>query len=165
MHTNIIIAKDFCINIFDGTHDSPKYIPNGLPLITSKYIKNNSIDIINSPKINYKDFNNINKRSLVKQWDILISMIGTVGEVSLVKEIPNFAIKNIGVFRADTLIKAKLIYYYLQSSKAKYYIKNNTTGSTQQYITLTFLKKFKFEFPTDIELQHSIVDIMYSRFY
>ena len=39
---NIIKAYDYCYNVTDGTHDSPKQTEFGKYLITSKHIKDNS---------------------------------------------------------------------------------------------------------------------------
>jgi type I restriction enzyme S subunit len=35
---NYIAASSYCNKIFDGTHDTPKPVANGYPLITSKNI-------------------------------------------------------------------------------------------------------------------------------
>lgn len=40
----VIISSKFCSEIFDGTHDSPKYYDKGYPLVTSKHISSTSID-------------------------------------------------------------------------------------------------------------------------
>ena len=41
-----IIAKDFCLNVTDGTHDSPHRVTEGKYLVTSKHIKDNKIDCV-----------------------------------------------------------------------------------------------------------------------
>ncbi|MDQ7043430.1 MAG: restriction endonuclease subunit S, partial [Sulfurimonas sp.] len=71
-------------SVKDGTHDSPKNKNIGHPLITSKHIKNNQLNIANTNLICQEDFDKINKRSLVQTNDILIGMIGTVGDLYLV---------------------------------------------------------------------------------
>ena len=40
-------AIDFCDDVRDGTHDSPKHLDFGKILITSKNIKDNYIDFTN----------------------------------------------------------------------------------------------------------------------
>lgn len=73
---NIIKACDYCYNVTDGTHDSPKQKDVGKHLITSKHIKENRIDFENAYRISEEDYKKIISRSKVDQWDILISMIG-----------------------------------------------------------------------------------------
>lgn len=46
-----------------------------------------------------EDFNKVNARSLVEKNDILYSMIGTIGLIHRGDYIPNYAIKNIGLFK------------------------------------------------------------------
>lgn len=139
---NFISANSFCKHITDGTHDSPGYTKSGFHLLTSKYIIGGKLNIKDSPLISEADYNKINERSKVEQWDILFSMIGTVGEVCLVNKDPSFAIKNMGLFKCKNEIDAKFLYYYFQSPLAK--VKNTEllAGSTQQYITLSNLKSY-----------------------
>ena len=76
---NLITATEYCYSVFDGTHETPKPQIEGRPLVTSKHILNGKLDIANAYNISIEDYQEINKRSKVHQWDILFSMIGTVG--------------------------------------------------------------------------------------
>ena len=86
------------VDVRDGTHDSPSFHSSGYPLITSKHLQPFCVDKHSANLISESDYNKINERSKVDTNDILISMIGTVGLVSLVVD-PNvnFAIKNVGL--------------------------------------------------------------------
>ena len=156
----ILKSIDICAKVFDGTHDSPKYIPNGVPLVTSKYISNNNIDIINPSKISITDYEKINLRSKVLKNDILISMIGTVGLVARIKDEPYFAIKNIGVLRPRSEIDSKYLFYYLQSTYAQSLIKSQLDGSTQQYLSLDKLRNLNILYPKQEEYKQHIVNII-----
>ena len=115
-----ITATDYCEKVFDGTHDSPKPCKVGFKLLTSKNILAGEIDKKDAYFISEKDYNAINQRSQVKQWDILFSMIGSVGNVCLIKDKDvDFAIKNMGVFSCKSKEEAYFLYYYLQSPFAK----------------------------------------------
>mgnify|MGYP004459651445 CR=1 FL=1 len=138
-----IPAHNFCNSVFDGTHDTPKPCENGHPLILSKNIQRNSINLQDTYNISEEDYNAINARSKVSQWDILFSMIGTVGSVYLEKskDIP-YAIKNMGVFSTKDELKAKWLYYYLQTNEAKSIISNYLNGAVQKFLPLGFLREF-----------------------
>ena len=60
---------DVC-DVRDGTHDSPKYVEEGYPLITSKNVINGEIDFTNVNLISKDDLDKINKRSKVDRGDI-----------------------------------------------------------------------------------------------
>lgn len=156
---NIEYLKNICINITDGTHSSPKKQITGKPLVTSKHLKNGKILFQEANLISEKDFEKINERSKVNQWDVLISMIGTVGELAIVKEKPIFAIKNIGLFNINNETIAKWIYYYFNSPKGKNEIFTKIGGSTQQYITLSDLRNLKIYFPSEM-IRKKIVKIL-----
>ena len=92
-------AESYCLKVTDGTHDSPKKSSEGKLLITSKNIKYGQLDFSSAYLISINDFEEVNKRSKVDKWDVLLSMIGTVGEVCLISRQPDFAIKNVGLFK------------------------------------------------------------------
>ncbi|WP_411739854.1 restriction endonuclease subunit S [Peribacillus sp. S4] len=149
------IPKDFTLRLLndicevkDGTHDSPKQVETGYPLVTSKHLKANEIDFSTTKLISEDDFVKVNKRSLVEYKDILISMIGTVGRLYFVQEHHvNYAIKNIGLIKSSQTEIAEFIYMYFKSPFMINYIKERMTGSTQQYISLTELRKIPVIYP------------------
>ena len=98
-----IPASEFCASVRDGTHDSPKPVERGRKLVTSRHLTTGQLDLSDAYLISEEDFDHINKRSKVDKWDVLISMIGTVGEPCLIKEEPDFAIKNIGLFKTSVM--------------------------------------------------------------
>lgn len=140
----LIPAKEYCVSIFDGTHDTPKPVSNnGHPLITSKHILGSKLDMSSAYNISAADYENIQKRSSVSQWDILFSMIGSVGEIYLEKNahIP-YAIKNIGVFSCKNEGLAKWLYYFLKSPEAKGHINRYLNGAVQKFLPLGALRDF-----------------------
>ena len=140
---NCIPASAYCKKIFDGTHDTPKPVLSGFPLITSKNILGGILNLKDSYNISEVNYTDIQKRSKVSQWDILFSMIGSVGEIYLEKS-PNipYAIKNVGVFSCDDEYKAKWLYYYFKSPQAKQYIQNYLNGAVQKFLPLGTLRSF-----------------------
>lgn len=147
-------------DVRDGTHDSPKECSYGKPLVTSKNIKEGRIDLENTYLISDDDYDFVNQRSKVDMWDVLFSMIGTIGECAIVKDIAPFAIKNVGLFKTGgNELLAKWIYYYFQSNIAKAEINAKIKGSTQQYISLGDLRNFPVLLPA-IEIQRHIIGIL-----
>ena len=148
------------IEVRDGTHDSPKQTENGKYLITSKHLKSNGIDYENAYKISETDFNEVNKRSKVDIDDILFSMIGTLGLIHYVVKEPDFAIKNIGLFKSSQKpFFAKFLFLLLKSPQGKRFIHENADGSTQEYITLGNLRNFKFKYPGEHQIKGFDIDV------
>ena len=154
-------CQEFCQRVADGTHDSPKETQSGKRLVTSKNVKNGRLDIDSAYRISHEDFEAINKRSKVDQWDILLTMIGTVGELCVVKEAsPDFAIKNVGLLKCGDEIRAKWLYYFLRSPQGQSLIEQRKKGSTQQYISLTEIRKLPIPYPTEAGEMKRIVHIL-----
>ena len=154
--------EDFCIRVADGTHDSPQRADIGKPLVTSKNIIGGRLDLSNTYNISVNDFIAINKRSAVHKNDVLLSMIGTVGEACLIEEEPNFAIKNVGLLKNDDEYKAKWLYFYLRSPKAQQLIKERLRGTTQQYLPLGEIRKFPVLYPQARHELELIVDNLWT---
>lgn len=155
-----ISAKDFCASVRDGTHDSPKPVESGRYLITSRHIIGGKIDLSNAYLISNEDFEAINKRSKVDRWDVLLSMIGTVGEPCLVREDPEFAIKNIGLFKTKSELDGKWLYYYLTSPQAQALIRQHSRGTTQAYVPLGALRDFPVRVPNDEGVKRAITNVL-----
>ena len=139
----MIKASEYCAKIFDGTHDTPKPTQDGEYLVTSKCLLDGKIDFSSAYKISKEDYNEVNRRSQVSQYDILFSMIGTIGNTYLEESSNiNYAIKNIGVFSCRNREKAIILYYYLQSPYAKKYIERGLDGAVQKFLSLEKMRNF-----------------------
>jgi type I restriction enzyme, S subunit len=144
------------IQVRDGTHDSPKPTEDSCyKLVTSTHLKPYDVDFGQAYKIREEDFEQINKRSKVRKYDILFSMIGTIGLISYVlcDEI-NFAIKNVGLFKTSQKKEwSEFILGTLKSENVQSQIRTSLLGSTQNYVTLTGLRNIQIIIPSDSVIQ------------
>ena len=154
---NLVLLGDIC-DVRDGTHDSPKYVESdGYPLVTSKNLRNGFVDLNDVNYISKKDYDDINKRSLVEKNDILMPMIGSIGNPVIVESKPKFAIKNVALIKvSDSKILPHFVLLLLSSNIFKKYLLNNSKGSTQKFISLKLLRSFEFNLPS-IEIQEKLV--------
>ena len=67
------------LDVRDGTHDTPKYVLEGIPLVTSKNLCNGKIDFSTAKFISREDHLAISLRSKVDAGDIMYAMIGSIG--------------------------------------------------------------------------------------
>ena len=134
-------------DVRDGTHDSPKSSDSGFPLVTSKNIRNGQISLEGSYLISALDYEQISRRSKVDEFDLLISMIGTVGEVCMVTSEPNFAIKNVGLIKTSNEPLSRFLRYYLVSPAGKNQIRESESGTTQRFIGLGKLRGLEIPVP------------------
>jgi type I restriction enzyme S subunit len=76
-------------------------------------------------------------------------MIGTIGLLYFVLDQDiNFAIKNIGLFKASkNLDYAEYIFLFLSSDYGKTYFRTRLAGTTQSYLTLSSLREMHLIIP------------------
>ena len=152
---------DTITDVRDGTHDSPQYVETGHPFITSKNVKDGFINYEDIQYVSDKDYEEINKRSKVDKNDILMGMIGTIGNIALVRETPDFAIKNVALIKDIGDVYYRYLYHCLQSNSAAHQLDENLDGGTQKFIALNKIRELVIPVPSEHE-QHKIGDYMES---
>lgn len=143
--------NDIC-DVRDGTHDSPKYLQNSeYILITSKNIVNGSIDFENVNYISEEDYIKINKRSKVDNGDIIMPMIGTIGNpiIAHIDGTHKFCIKNVALikFLADSTVNNMFIVNLMRCSSFSSYLLNQNKGGTQKFVALGAIRKLPIPLP------------------
>ena len=134
-------------DVRDGTHDSPKYVEKGYPLITSKNLTDmGTLDFSNVSYLKQDDFDKINQRSKVDIGDILFGMIGTIGKPVRIDR-DDFAIKNVALIKEKGLIKNDYLIHYLHTPTINKQFANNQDGGTQKFIALDKIRKLKIKIP------------------
>lgn len=161
-------SEDFFDKITDGTHDTPKKQSSGYKLLTSKNINENKLDLNTDYFIDEFSYHEVNKRSKVDKNDILFGMIGTVGQVCRVVDEPDYAIKNMGLFKTSNLNSSKVAYYYLKSTYFQEYLASKLSGTTQKYVSLGFLRDLKLPDPENFIVKNWVAkeeefDLIFSR--
>ncbi len=147
------------IDVRDGTHDSPKYVEKGYPLVTSKNIKNGELVLDNVNYISQEDYNKINNRSKVDVGDIIMPMIGTIGNPLLVDFEVNFAIKNVALFKFNdkSIITNIMLLNLLNGHFLERFSSLNNKGGTQKFVSLGDIRKMLVPIPP-ITLQNQFAE-------
>ena len=145
------------MDIRDGTHDSPRFFDSGIPMITSKNLKNGIIDFSNIKYVTKEVAEQINLRSNVDTGDILFAMIGSIGNPVIVNKDREFVIKNMALFKnfAKKCIKIEYVYNFLILQQV--FLRSIASGGVQSFIALNVFRKMLFPLPP-IEEQQRIVE-------
>ena len=149
----------YICDVRDGTHDSPKYVlKSEYILITSKNIVNGRIDFDNVNFITEEDYVQINKRSKVDDGDIIMPMIGTIGNPIIVQtnNIYKFCIKNVALikFINEATIKNLFLLYLLKTTAYAEYLISLNKGGTQKFVSLGIIRNLPIILPP-LALQQS----------
>lgn len=144
--------NDVC-DVRDGTHDSPKYHETGYPLVTSKNVKDGYIDFSTAKLISKKDFQDVSRRSAVDNGDIIMPMIGTIGNPVIVEKDREFAIKNVALIKfTRSPVLNVYIQFLLGDRYLSHQIKKKAKGGTQKFLSLSDIRSLEIPIP-DLELQ------------
>lgn len=147
-------------DVRDGTHSSPKYHEEGVPLITSKNLVNTALDFKNVSLISEVDFQEIERRSKVDDGDILFGMIGTIGNPVIVKKDRDFAIKNVALIKfTDSKMSNVFVLNFLKSIHTERQFNQKKGGSTQKFIALGVIRQILITVPSVTE-QRKISEIL-----
>ncbi|GEM_PF-415389 len=140
---SLVKIKHFC-EVKDGTHDTPSYVipsKDSFPLVTSKNIVNGELDFSSSNHISEADYIQINRRSNVEKYDVLMPMIGTIGNPAIVYTNKKFSIKNIALFKMNgNREKSEFLKYLIESDLIQKQFNLLNRGGVQSFVSLNILK-------------------------
>lgn len=153
-------------NITDGTPISYGVVQpgkediNGVKFIRGGDISNGRI-LSNQLRTISNDVSNKYKRTLLKGNEVLISLVGNPGEVSVTTKefIGSNIARQVGLIRPNNLFNPYFIQYYLMSPKGRNQLISFSLGSVQKVINLKDLKKVKIP-KLSIDEQNKIVYIL-----
>ena len=148
-----------CLDVRDGTHDTPKYVTSGYPLVTSKNLRNGIIDFKGALFISKEDHEAISCRSKVDENDILYAMIGTVGNPVLVRHKDfDFSIKNMALFKhVGDYVFMDYVYWYLYYAQVD--MKAYASGGVQNFVSLGYLRNYLIPLPPFPEQRRIVAKI------
>ena len=147
------------IDVRDGTHDTPKYVSIGVPLVTSKNLIDGKIDYDTAKNISIEDAKAINLRSNVDNGDILFAMIGTIGNPVLVEKDREFCIKNMALFKpiSHSFFDMQYLLYFLK--RAQDDMKKIANASVQSFVSLTLLRNYLIPLPPFAEQKRIVAKL------
>lgn len=137
---------------------SDEFIDNGPYLVTGTDFDNGLINWESCYHIEEKRYNEA-KPIQLKENDLLITKDGTIGKIALVKDKPDKASLNSGIFVTRPLDSEvytnDFMYWILLSDSFKKYIAINETGSTIKHLYQETFVNFEYALP-NIEEQKEI---------
>ena len=138
------------MDVRDGTHDTPRYVSEGVPLVTSKNLSNGRIDFSTAKLISKQDSDAINQRSKVDSGDIMYAMIGSIGNPVLYRGADEFSIKNMALFKCvPDGMYMEYVYWFLVLAQED--MKKAASGGVQSFVSLGYLRNYLIPVPPIVE--------------
>ena len=146
---------DISLNVTDGVHNTVKDDSDGSYLLLScKNIKGGSLNIGSSERhINKETFDKLRKRTQLAKGDILISSVGTIGEILMLNTEPTYYEfqRSVAMIKPDTeLVSPAYVYESLLYKKAE--LINAAHGAVQQCLFISDISEFPIDIPSKVKL-------------
>ncbi|MHA8263778.1 restriction endonuclease subunit S [Lactobacillaceae bacterium Melli_B3] len=138
---------DICNKITDGTHNPPKNSHEGIPIISAKNITNNGVNFsLSNRYVTLEQFIKEDKRTQIRKDDILLSIVGSIGKVCIVKENKKFTAQR-SICIIKTFIYNNFLSSYLTSPNAFSYYNDKSKGTAQKGVYLNSIRNMPIPLP------------------
>lgn len=151
-------VRDICAGIADGSHNPPQGIEiSDYLMLSSKNIFDDEITFDDPRYLTQADFEQEDRRTKVKEGDVLLTIVGTVGRTAVVdKKMPRFTLqRSVAVLKPKAdICSSRYLMYALQGERT--HIENSAKGVAQKGIYLNEVSNIDLRIPALSE-QESIV--------
>ena len=142
--------SDIALNVTDGVHNTVIDDPNGdYFLLSCKNIKGGTLSIGSSERrINKSTFEKLRKRTKLSKGDILISSVGTIGEVFMLNTEPSHYEfqRSVAIVKPNfESVSSPYLYLSLLTKKAE--LINAAHGAVQQCLFISDIAEFPILIP------------------
>ena len=138
-----------CLSLLkDGTHNPPKRIKIGIPLLTGQNIENGFINHSDITYVSEEDYHRVHSKYEPIVGDVVITKIGTVGKVAILRncDIPMTIHCNSALLRFKGLSSATA-YFILTSLDFQNEFHSHKNQTVQEFINLEQLSNLEIKIP------------------
>lgn len=153
--------KDVLEVLKDGTHNPPKRTEEGIPLLSAENIFNRKINYgINEKCISEEDYELMHKNYSIEKDDVLMTIVGTIGRVAVVKDNKKFTVqRSVAILRSNKKVNNLFLAQFLASTICKKELDRKSNSTAQAGLYLGELGKINIIVPS-IKEQEKIASIL-----
>ena len=152
---------DLLILLKDGSHGTHKNTSEGVYLLSAKNIKNGRINIMPDDRIiSWDDYNVIHKNYELQIGDILLTIVGSIGETAIynLKMKVTFQ-RSVAFLRPNSKLKNGFLYTLINTDRFQNQLQTKQVVSAQPGIYLGDLASINITYPKNISEQEKIYNI------
>lgn len=149
---------DILILLKDGTHGTHHDTDSGPLLLSAKNIKNGTVQWDESDRrISKDEYENIHANFKLKDGDVLLTIVGSIGETAILKHSENVTFqRSVAFLRPSNELKSEFLYSEIQSSRFQKELNNRKSTSAQPGIYLGDLGEISIDFPKNEDEQYAV---------
>jgi type I restriction enzyme S subunit len=146
--------KAICSKIVDGSHNPPKAVAAGKPMLSARNIRGRAIYLDEFRFISDDDFEQEHARTQIQAGDVLLTIVGAIGRTAVVPSgAPAFALQRSVAVLRPVAIKSRALAYALEAPEVQKYMADNARGTAQKGIYLGTLATIEIKLPPAAEQQ------------
>ena len=145
-------------DIFDSLHQTPRYSEIGLSMIRVTDIKGGLLNLDETLKVNHEVFETFTKKYLPKKFDLVMSRVGSYGNVGIVPS-DNSVCMGQNTVVIHPWINNKYLFHFLLSKTAQSFIERNVGGGSQKTLSLKSIREIPIPLVSEEE-QERIATIL-----
>jgi type I restriction enzyme S subunit len=148
--------EDLCVRVTDGTHQSPKWEPDGIPFLFISNILNGEISYSTEKFISRETYHELTRRCAIDAGDVLFTTVGSYGNTAVVSGEREFCFqRHIAHIKPNAeKLDSSFCAAMLESPSVRRQIDKVARGVAQKTINLADLKALRV-FSPPIEKQKS----------
>lgn len=134
----------------DGTHNPPKRVECGVPLLTGTMFGDNFLDYSKATYITKEDYDTIHSQYQPQEGDVIMTKIGTIGNVNYIrsKDLPIAIHCNSALLRFPMEWDKVYPYFLCKSPLFKSRLKAVKGQSIQEFVSLDRIASIQMEIPS-----------------
>lgn len=140
---------DCLSKLSDGSHNPPKGVDvSPYKMLSSRNVGNNCLqDLENVRYLSEKDFIIENRRTNAKPYDVLLTIVGTIGRCTTLKEddLPITFQRSVAVMTPQSNLNSFFLMYYLLCNNST--LEKEAQGAAQKGIYLNQIKNLTIAYP------------------
>jgi len=137
-------------DIYDSLHQTPQYAESGLSMIRVTDIKGSYVNLEKTLRVNKEIFAQFTKKYLPKKNDLVMSRVGSYGNVGIVP-VDDSACMGQNTVVIHPIINSKYLFYILVSNIGQSFIERNVSGGSQKTLSLKSIKAIPIPLVSDKE--------------
>lgn len=146
--------KAICSKIVDGSHNPPKAVAAGKPMLSARNVRDRAIYLDDFRFISDYDFEQEHARTQIEGGDVLLTIVGAIGRTAVVPSgAPAFALQRSVAVLRPIAMEPRALAYALEAPDVQKYMTENARGTAQKGIYLGTLATVEVKLPPAEEQQ------------
>lgn len=145
----VVELSELCAQITDGTHQSPRWSPSGIPFLFQSNVRPYRIDLDTKRTISREEYDALTARCPIQYGDVLFTIVGSYGNAAMVRTEEKFCFqRHIAHLKPLHGVLPQFLEAMLNQGAIKQQADERVTGIAQKTLILRELRRLKVLSPS-----------------